>query len=31
MLVERAQEDFADWMEESGIQQEKHLAADKRG
>jgi methylenetetrahydrofolate--tRNA-(uracil-5-)-methyltransferase len=31
LLVERAQEDFAVWMEETGIQQEKHLAADKRG
>jgi methylenetetrahydrofolate--tRNA-(uracil-5-)-methyltransferase len=30
LLVERAQADFALWMEESGIQQPEHLAADER-
>ena len=30
LLVERAQADFAAWLEESGVLQEKHLAADER-
>lgn len=30
LLVERAQADFAAWLEESGIQTEKELAADER-
>jgi methylenetetrahydrofolate--tRNA-(uracil-5-)-methyltransferase len=29
LLVERAQADFSRWLEETGIQQEKHLAADE--
>jgi methylenetetrahydrofolate--tRNA-(uracil-5-)-methyltransferase len=29
LLVERAQTDFASWLEGTGIQQEKHLAADE--
>ena len=31
LLVERAQTDFARWLEESGIQQEKTIAADEHG
>jgi hypothetical protein len=30
LLVERAQADFAAWLEESAIQAEKQLAADER-
>jgi folate-dependent tRNA-U54 methylase TrmFO/GidA len=30
LLVERARADFGAWLEESGVLQEKHLAADER-